>query len=154
MKFANKRYRGFTLIELLVVISIIGVAATLSWASVSNAKKQTLVDNACDGVAVMANKARAYALAGMNNANRIRVHCTASSCQIQSSPDASGSNWPTDIESAFVLQSAQFSVAPDITYVIPYATGSGVDATYTIQLVGDASVTKTLSTNNFKAVCQ
>jgi prepilin-type N-terminal cleavage/methylation domain-containing protein len=152
MEVNTKQRRGFSVIELLVVVFIVSVLATLSWESLANARKKTQVGNACESVAVLANKARSYALSGIKDADRVRVHCVANTCQIQNFNVISLS-WINMIGDTYPLQAAKIDDF-DIFYTIPYAIGSGNDVSRVITLISDASITKTLTTSNFKATCQ
>jgi prepilin-type N-terminal cleavage/methylation domain-containing protein len=159
MESRKKQKKGYSLIELLIVISIIGVAATLSWSGLSTVRQQSVVDNACDSVAVMANKARSYALAGIhggdtNNADSIRFECSLNTCAITSSANA-GSTWTPFDQDSYVLQNMSFDAPFSIIYTIPYATAPSGDTSHTITLADSSpAITKTLITSNFKASCQ
>ncbi|MDD5084330.1 MAG: type II secretion system protein [Candidatus Moranbacteria bacterium] len=153
MEVNTRRQKGFTLIELLVVAGIIAIGATMSWISVSNAKKKMQVDNTCQSVAAMVNKARSYALSGVNGANKVRLHCTTNSCSVQRNSIAAPTTW-TLVDNTYDFPGTQFTGAFDMEYDIPYATGVSGSVDHVIQLIGDTSVTKTLTTTNFKATCQ
>jgi prepilin-type N-terminal cleavage/methylation domain-containing protein len=162
MKITFGQYRGFTLIELMIVIGIIGILAGVSLKLVSDTRKKTQVNNACESVVALANKARGYALSGINNTDSIRLRCdkSAATCVIErhavGSPVA---NYSTVAgESALTLpQGAQFSAAMPatfgVTYSLPYGGGSGT-VNGTINLNGGGSPTRDFSITNFGASCQ
>lgn len=169
MKVWSKQKKGFSLIELLIVVAIIGIAASLSWKTLSDSKKRTQVANACETVAALSNKARAYALSGINDANRVRVRCVSNECRIQRCYESAGGNscnnnttaawdangWSNTSDASPSLQGVaigDFSVR----FAIPYASGgSGVSrADPVITSSSDHSITKTLNNSAFKASCQ
>jgi len=68
--------KAIGLIEVVIVIAIIGIIAVISWYSLSQASKQTVVENACNTTASMINKARNYALTGKKSL----CECTSPPC--------------------------------------------------------------------------
>jgi len=158
MKSIVKQRKGFSLIELMVVIAIIGIGASISWESLSNARNQTKVNGACESAAVTINKARSYALAGLAGVNAVRAHCDQDAatgvglCSVQSSGDG-GSSW-TDIvgESYAFPANVLMDASLDIVYALPYASPAVVnEKSYTLS-AGQSSAT--LVTSNFKASCR
>ncbi len=157
MKRDTHKQKGFTFVEVMVVIAIIGIAATISWDSLGTTRKKTLVENTCEGVAAMHNKARGYAHAGISNVDKIRVNCVTNSCVMQShAVGALATTW-ADIDAPYTFAGASFATPPTpptTEYAIPYAASGSGDTSYTLSVTGDATITKTITISNFKASCQ
>jgi prepilin-type N-terminal cleavage/methylation domain-containing protein len=60
----NKNYLGFSLVELLVVIAIVGIIASVTFEILGASRKNVNLENECNNVASVINKARSYALSG------------------------------------------------------------------------------------------
>lgn len=138
----------------MVVMVMISIGAVLSWTSLSDARKRTQVDNACENVAVMANKARSYALNGIDGMSQVRIECTNASgaCVIQNFDTVS---WKDISGESYALQNVVLESDFSVVYDIPYATGSvAAEASRKIRSSGDPSIKKDLIISSFKASCQ
>lgn len=159
MKITFRQRKAFTLIELMIVIGIIAILAGLSLKSVLDTRKKTQVGNACESVVALANKARGYALSGIHNSDKVRLHCSggaSSSCIIQrhNVSDSPTVFVPVTGEKTLNLtQDAQINASFDMEHTIPYGGASG-SVSGSINLNGAASPIKSFTITNFSASCQ
>jgi prepilin-type N-terminal cleavage/methylation domain-containing protein len=147
MRIVTQKYKGFSLVELLVVIAVIGIGASLSWQNVAKSRQKVTADNACQSIASLVNKTRGYALSGIANTDSVSMTCSGTSCKINSPGEVS-----------LVLQGVSFPSFM-VSYPIPYASSLTSGAgNYTITalggIVGETPITRTLSIDTYKALCQ
>ena len=146
MKINTTYKRGISMLEVLIVLVIISILAGLSWSAISKVRKTTKVDNSCDGVIALANKARGMALSGEPGINAVKFSCVTASCTL-STRATTGPNVFTPKETYTLESGTHISASPVINmiYNSPYgnssatqngsvidAGGSGINKTFTI----------------------
>lgn len=152
----QKYKQGFTLLELLIVMAIVSTVASLSWETLVKVRNQSQVNNACESVATMVNKARSYALSGINDTSEIKFECSKNLrvCDIRRRKDA-GSGWSlVSGESQYPVESGVTTTDFTVIYSLPYASNAIITHTATIASESDPSISKNISIDSFKAVCQ
>lgn len=147
------------MIELLIVITIIGIAATITWSSLAHSRNVKKVSNACESALVLANKTRAYALAGQIGIKKVSLDCTTAKCSIQMTDindhvtTASGDTLNTSAMQGVAMNPNGGHLT--ILYTTPYGESSAGTSTITFTLPGtNPLITKTLTIDKFTALCK
>ena len=145
------------MIELLIVVAIIGIAATITWSNLAQSRNVKKVSNACDSVLALANKTRAYALAGQVGVNGVSLDCTTTSCSIKMTKTTGASDPPAPEDTLNVssLQGVTMNPASNfsVVYTAPYGESS-IDTSILFSLPGTAITPKKLVLRKFTAICQ